>query len=513
MAEHILTCGAEFFMDFAFMHSSTEDYKWSNKSTDRIVTLYNGYSAHLIIVDGASCQVWAFLTKSKEPPIDILQAFMKKFGIGTGIIRTNQGGKLACSNSFWEIMLKDFGYFVEPMAANSPSWNGGGEIYNNTLAVKVWTLLYGTCLSAKFWSAALLHAVYLHNCLVHSATNKTPYEGWYGRKPNVTHLKTFGSRACVKRMGSHQCKLDQHDFTDIFLGYTATDQNIIYLELNSMIVKTCHHAIFNEAWYLQPTRSLTAQLHYDLGLEAETDFMLVNGPLNPSPLGTITPVTIPWPPFLPRTPNHTKSWKAPLLSLFAPLPLQITDSPHTIGARAAQITTKDKQKSKKAIAADVISEYLIGATDMAMTQISPDPYWSTFDEEMDLSKFDIFNHRTAGPCFFEKAKRILLASMAPSTTGAKYPWWWTWLWGAWPLQIDGSPVTSMPKRKPFLCNCCPKGYQLALFYFHTQKSHPTFQPWPSYHVEIKLLPVYPWPTQQSTWSHQGRPLCPMCTKV
>ncbi len=184
------------------MHSSTDDYKRPNKATNRIVTSYDGHSSHLLIVDGASRRVWAFLTKSKEPPLDILRSFMTKFGVGNGVVRTDQGGELACSKSFRDMMLREFGYVVEPTGADSPSQNGGTKIYNNTLAVKVRTLLYGSGLSAKFWSAALLHAVYLHNWLVHSATNKTPYEGWYGRKPDVTHLKTFGSRVCIKRTGS-----------------------------------------------------------------------------------------------------------------------------------------------------------------------------------------------------------------------------------------------------------------------------------------------------------------------
>jgi hypothetical protein len=196
--------------------------------------------------------VWAFLTKPEEPPIDILRAFMSKFVIGDGVICTDQGGKLACSNSFCDIMLKKFGYVVEPIGAASPFQNSGAERYNNTLAVKVRTLLYGAGLHTKFWPAALLHAVYLHNQLVHLATNKTPHEGWYGCKPDITHLKTFGSHVCVKRTGSCQCKLDHHNFTGIFLGYTATDQNITYLNLNSGIVKFCHHAIFDEAWYLHP---------------------------------------------------------------------------------------------------------------------------------------------------------------------------------------------------------------------------------------------------------------------
>ncbi len=129
-----------------------------------------------------------FLTKSKDPPIDILLAFLKKFGVGTGVIRTDQGGKLAHSNTFRDMVLAEFGFVVKPTGADSPSQNGGTESYNHILAVKVRTLLYGTGLPACFWSAALLHAVYLHNCLVHSATVRTPYEGWYGRKPDVTHL-------------------------------------------------------------------------------------------------------------------------------------------------------------------------------------------------------------------------------------------------------------------------------------------------------------------------------------
>jgi len=136
-------CGAEFFMDFAFMQSSTDDYKCSNKATDRIVTSYDGHSSHLIIINGVSQRVWAFLTKSKEPPLDILRSFMTKFGISNGVLWTDQGGELARSKSFRDMMFREFGYVVEPTGADSPSQNGGAEIYNNTPSVKVRTLLYG----------------------------------------------------------------------------------------------------------------------------------------------------------------------------------------------------------------------------------------------------------------------------------------------------------------------------------------------------------------------------------
>ncbi len=207
-AERVPNCGIELFMDFGFIRSSADDYKRPNKQTDRVVLSYDGHSAYLLIFDSASRRVWCFLTKSKEPPLAILRAFMLKYGTGNGLIRMDQGGELTWSKAFRDMMLQDYGYVVEPTGADSPSQNGGMEIYNNTLAVKVCTLLYGSGLPAKIWSAALLHAVYLHNRLVHSKTSKTPFEGWHGRKPNVTHLKTFGSCVCVKCTGSRGSKLD-----------------------------------------------------------------------------------------------------------------------------------------------------------------------------------------------------------------------------------------------------------------------------------------------------------------
>jgi hypothetical protein len=298
--------------------------------------------------------------------------------------------------------------------------------------VKVRTLLYGSGLPAKFWSAALLHAVYLHNRLVHSLLGKTPYEAWHGRKPDVSNLKMFGARVCVKRTGSRRCKLDRHDFTGIFLGYTATDQNIVYLDLDSGIVKTCHHAVFDEAWYLQATRPPAAQLLYDLGLESESEFVSIDG----------VPPTAPWPPPLSSRQTCSKSsWCCPPKSLRTPLPLRITAAPHSVGARAARV--KSRPLSKKELAAEVVREYAIGSDDMATVYISPDPFYGAFIEELDLRKFDFSRHSTAGLNFLEKDQQLYLTSIDPSTPGARIPRWRTRIRGAWLIEVDGTRVTTI----------------------------------------------------------------------
>ncbi len=80
---------------------------------------------------------------------------------------------------------------------------------------------------------------------------------------------------------------------------------------------------------------------------------------------------------------------------------------------------------------------------MAMIYVSPDPYGRAFEEEIDLRKFDITTHRSVGLCFFEKNGCLLLASMAPSTPGARIPRWRTCLRGAWLIEIDGTPVSTI----------------------------------------------------------------------
>jgi hypothetical protein len=208
------------------------------------------------------------------------------------------------------------------------------------------------------------------------------------------------------------------------------------------IVKSCHHAVFDEAWYLQPSRPPAAQLLYDLGLEADTESMTSTGPLHPTPIGTIEPVLVKWPPMPPICANPKLIFPPPI-SILSPLPLRVTDTPqpHVIAARAARVKSKDDNKTKKQIAADVVAEYLIGSDDMAIIYVSPDPFGSAFEEDINLCKFDFNTHRTAGLCFFEKDNRIYLASMAPSTPGARVPRWRTRLRGAWLININGTPVS------------------------------------------------------------------------
>jgi hypothetical protein len=195
--------------------------------------------------------------------------------------------------------------------------------------------------------------------------------------------------------------------------------------------------VFDEAWYLQPTRPPTAQLLFDLGLEAETSFVGHDGPLHPTPIGTIKPITVPWPPSLPA---HHKLSTPPPFSILAPLPLRLTAAPNVIAAAAARVRFTPDAGT---LTSDVVTEYLIGPHDMATIYMSPDPYGQAFEQEIYLRKWDLTTHRTAGMRLLEKNGRLLLASIDPSTPAARIARWRTHLRGAWLISINGTLVESI----------------------------------------------------------------------
>jgi hypothetical protein len=125
-----------------------------------------------------------------------------------GCIPMDQGGKLASSVAFRDLLLRDLWYTLEPTGADSPSQNRAVEIYNDKLGIRTRSLLYGMGLPAKYSSAALVHLVYLHNRLVHLAISCTPFKYYYRLKLDLQYQKTFGSWVCVRQTGDQRAKLD-----------------------------------------------------------------------------------------------------------------------------------------------------------------------------------------------------------------------------------------------------------------------------------------------------------------
>ncbi|GKD43890.1 retrotransposon protein, putative, ty1-copia subclass, partial [Tanacetum coccineum] len=74
-----------------------------------------------------------------------------------------------------------------------------------------------TILSSSFRDYALESAARILNMVPTKKVDKTPYELWYGKVPNLSYLKVWGCEALVKR--DTPDKLEQRSLKCIFIGY------------------------------------------------------------------------------------------------------------------------------------------------------------------------------------------------------------------------------------------------------------------------------------------------------
>ncbi|GJT95836.1 retrotransposon protein, putative, ty1-copia subclass [Tanacetum coccineum] len=105
-----------------------------------------------------------------------------------------------------------------------------------------WGLLY---LPLSFWDYALESATHILNMVPTKKVDKTPYELWYGKVPNLSYLKVWGCEALVKR--DTPDKLQQRSIKCIFIGYPKETMGYyFYFPPENKIVVARYAEFFNE---------------------------------------------------------------------------------------------------------------------------------------------------------------------------------------------------------------------------------------------------------------------------
>jgi transposase InsO family protein len=265
--------GRHFNIDFGFMKGSGYCPK---DEEGRTITSIDGYRRYLLIMDRKTRYLWVFLTKTKKPPIDIIAKFLKEHGHPTAhnhTIRTDKGGELWGSQEF-RTVVNDHGYIMDPTAPGAAFQNGKAERPNRTLGKMVRSLLYSAGLGPEFWSFAILHAAFVKNRVPHRATNQVPYTMYTGTRPSAKRLRVFGCPFIVRHIGPRKAKLDLNTTVGTFLGYTATDKNVLYMDSVTKRIKTATHVIFDEAGFTLPAAQLTplAKALQQYGYEKPIEF-------------------------------------------------------------------------------------------------------------------------------------------------------------------------------------------------------------------------------------------------
>ena len=112
------------------------------------------------------------------------------------------------------------------MVQDSPQQNGVAERMNRTLVESARTMISHAGLPNMYWAEAISTAAYVRNRMTTKAIkeNKTPYERWYGKKPNLSHLRVFGCMAYVHIPDDERRKLNKKVEKMRFVGYSLTSK-------------------------------------------------------------------------------------------------------------------------------------------------------------------------------------------------------------------------------------------------------------------------------------------------
>jgi transposase InsO family protein len=162
--------------------------------------------------------------------------------------RTDGGGEYT-STSILKFLFTD-GTKHEKTPAYTPEMNGVSERLNRTLVEATKAMLYEAELDDSWWGEAIMTATYLRNLIptkmrsLEGERMTTPFQEWKGIRPNLQHLRIFGSECWVHIPKQLRKKLDDHAKKGVFVGYGDT-QNTYRVAVGDR-VSTYRDIRFNE---------------------------------------------------------------------------------------------------------------------------------------------------------------------------------------------------------------------------------------------------------------------------
>ncbi|KAH9753250.1 Integrase catalytic domain-containing protein [Citrus sinensis] len=171
---------------------------------------------------------------------------MKKKGYSITCIRSDHGGEF--ENHAFESFCNDFGIEHQFSSPRTPQLNGVVERKNRHIQKMARTMLNENSLSKYFWAEAVNTACYvLNRVLIRPNLNKTPYELWKDRKPNIDYFKVFGYKCFVLNTKDNLGKFDPKSDVGIFLGYSNSSKVYRVYNKRTLVLEESMHVTFDES--------------------------------------------------------------------------------------------------------------------------------------------------------------------------------------------------------------------------------------------------------------------------
>ncbi|KAJ7971537.1 Retrovirus-related Pol polyprotein from transposon TNT 1-94 [Quillaja saponaria] len=201
-------------------------------------------------------------------------------------LSSDRGGEFT-SNEF-NIFCETQGILRPLTVPRTPQQNGVAERKNRTILNMARFLLKSKNMPKEFWAEAVSCAVYLSNrCPTKGVENQTPQEAWSGKKPNVSHLRIFGSIAYAHVPDQERSKLDDRSVKYVFIGYDSNSKGYkLYNPRNGKIIVS-RDVEFNEDetwdWDVQEEENYNFFPYFEEEQDIEAPLEAITIPPSPTP--------------------------------------------------------------------------------------------------------------------------------------------------------------------------------------------------------------------------------------
>lgn len=212
---------------------------------------HDGFRYFVSFIDDFTHFVVVYLIRNKH---EVLSKFIEyeamvtaHFSLRICSLKSDNGGEYIGRN--FENFCKSKGIQMKLTAPYTPEQNGVSERMNRTLMEKVRSIMHAANIPQKLWGEAMYTSMFLTNRSPTSALehSKTPYEMWYGSKPDISRLKVYGCVSYCHVNKVHRRKLDAKTQIMAMIGY-GTNGYRLWNDENNKIV-TSRDVIFDENKY------------------------------------------------------------------------------------------------------------------------------------------------------------------------------------------------------------------------------------------------------------------------
>ena len=154
----------------------------------------------ITFTDDSGRYSWMYHLRLKKDAFNAFKAWHLEVEHQTGrklkVFRSNNGGEYI--NLKWELYMKEHSIIHQRTMPRTPEQSGVLEHLNLTIMDRVRTILIEYQLPLSLWAEAISCAIYTKNqSPTASIKGRTPYEVFWGRKPNISNLRVFSSQCYV----------------------------------------------------------------------------------------------------------------------------------------------------------------------------------------------------------------------------------------------------------------------------------------------------------------------------